>query len=354
MFQSSGGHLTVTNCSERVLKCLEIDNTKDPCTEAILMAAKGFLEDVGDGGTVLTSLICDLTALSAQTRRPGESTDLLREVMELCLAKYEHTLDLSSSCEMLALAKSVLSSKCHVTKSNVEPLALAVVRGFLESMPSSNSQESVRPLKVKLVTHGLSRGFTLEDGFLHCLSGGPTDADAVKKFLSFHDRRPFKTLILNVQLREELKEMEEMVDIVGEYDGSLRPHKKIASETHFQRILSHCSTHNIKILLNQKVVEEHFVRMCQKNGILCLDRLGNEGVDSLCSLTQTVPAASMNCGADISASHGCVDEVTVKRFGEKDYVQLRKGSVPAPTLMIGHYTEESGQDLKVRLKCGTE
>ncbi len=170
-FVNSGGHLSLAATSQRVLRCLDID---DPCCEAVLSSVRSFLSASGGGGggLYLGALTCELIRLlrplsPAQADRCAAE---LRAILSHCFTASRRRLDWSRSVDMVSLVQSVLTSKAWISVDESRSLAVSLIKGFLDTLPEGESSVKSHRLRVKVV-HGRGDRPRLVKGFLHRCGG---------------------------------------------------------------------------------------------------------------------------------------------------------------------------------------
>ncbi len=159
-FVGSTGHLSLTATSRRVLRLLEL---QDPCCESVLHASSAFLEtnNGSDGGTYYAALLCELTCMFRSLDRPEEASEVLQEAVRKCFEQSRLAIDWGSAGSVAAVLRTVLSSKPWLSKKEVTPLAVSMVKGFLNTLPGDNGL-----LQAKVV-HGAGEESRLFPGVLH-------------------------------------------------------------------------------------------------------------------------------------------------------------------------------------------
>ncbi len=166
-FVGSGGHLSLTATSQRILRSLELS---DACCEAVLAAVRAHLEEHRDGGLLSGILVCQLTRLLRPLSPPlaGASAGTLRQIFRSCLLRNRCHLDWGQARHVLALARSVLSSKPWLRPREVESLSLSLARGFLNTIPERAMDDGhYRQLLKTKVIHGRGDEHRLVSGFIY-------------------------------------------------------------------------------------------------------------------------------------------------------------------------------------------
>ena len=147
-FSSSADYLTVTNTSDRLFKCLELD--KDPCAHIIIESLKN-LHSVGvnDGGLYCASLITDLIYTFRNEETKTDFDTVLQTIKEI-LESTKSPISLTNLNDLRKTTISILKSKKYLfsNESEMEKLSLDLIKVFLSSLPTSENSQYLSPIYV--------------------------------------------------------------------------------------------------------------------------------------------------------------------------------------------------------------
>ncbi len=101
-----------------------------------------------------------------------------------------------------------------------------------------------------------------------------------------------RVLVLNLQLKSDLDELDELRGVRTEYDDDSSDSRERLARDLVKRIVGLCMQEDVGVVANQKVVAEELVMVFKEEGILCLDRLGSRNVEELCIETGATLIAS--------------------------------------------------------------
>ncbi len=101
---------------------------------------------------------------------------------------------------------------------------------------------------------------------------------------------PTRALALNLQLKSDLSELEDLEGIDFEFGSGAAGRKSAAGVV--KRLIAACRASDVGLVANQKVVAEEFVDAFRREGILCLERLGTRGIADFCTETETTIVGS--------------------------------------------------------------
>ena len=341
-FVSPTGHLTITRTSERMLKSLEVT---DLCVEAVIVAVKSYLERPNhDFGLTLGYLTSEFTLILKKFDLDLKHSMLLpifSEILRKSFESAEIEADFADIRLLMGLTRSILSSKRLISKSMLENHCIHVVKAFLSSIPAKDGQKLV-PVHVNVV-HGQTDDVEVLSGVLHYYP--EINIDSRWQWKPLNDQR-VKILVLNLQIKEDLCDLNELEGICSEY--SAKDVRSSLLRSKVEKLLQLCIEHKISIVANQKVVEEEIRQLFWKRGVLFLERLGTLTTKNLLDLSGAKLVTFMKFDSEMmEANFGEVDTVERLVKNGKSYLRFCKEQSPCITFWAEHFNEELCEEISV-------
>lgn len=144
---SSGGHVTVTSTSSKILHSLS--GLSHPILRLILAAVQGHLDNYSDGGLQTALLLVSLVQSSLDLPIPRalltqlyhHSLEILRNHLESCQWKIK--LDIGNMKSMMTLINSIIGTKpaCRLSESERRHIGVLILQAFVKSIPSGAARQ---------------------------------------------------------------------------------------------------------------------------------------------------------------------------------------------------------------------
>lgn len=344
----SGGHLTLTSSSKRLLSCLSI--TK-PVIQLIVSSAQGHLDAYSDGGLFLISFATSLAEMSIESDLNCKSlSEIFERLLTICI---EYTNLDSCGCKINAVlsdikfmkscVRTVIQSKplCKLSEDKLDFISRLIIEAFLNNMSESESNVGIHNIHIIC---NEDRCF-LESKLL---SGLMIQAPELSKFkvskwdLKRHreKRNRIKVAMVTVSMSGDLEEMPDAkleVWNAVDLDSVL-----VEQEVKFcQQVIEA----GVGILLCQKVVHPKLKLKLRRAGLLVVDRLGLNMVAVVCKISGASPIRSLLTYIDEN-SFGWVDKIEHVIDCRRSYLLLTREATPVSTLILCHEEEETLEELK--------
>ncbi|KAL9989194.1 hypothetical protein ACROYT_G003717 [Oculina patagonica] len=159
---SSGGHVTVTSTSSKILHGLS--GLSHPIPRLILSAVRGHLDAYSDGGLRTALLLLSLIQSSFDLPVPRSlvtqinqhSLEVITNHLQSC--RWKMNVDIGHMKSMLSIVNSIIGTKpaCHLSESDKQHISVLVIKAFLQSLPSNTTKDCsapvAAPLPVQIVT----------------------------------------------------------------------------------------------------------------------------------------------------------------------------------------------------------
>lgn len=344
----SGGHLTLTSSSKRLLNSLSI--TK-PVIQLLVSSAQGHLDVYCDYGLFLISFA---TSLAKSSMESGLNCKILSEIYEKFLTLCVEYLN-SDECGckinavmsdikfMKSCVRTVIQSKplCRLNKDNLDFIPRLIIEAFLCSI--SDSESTIGNENVHIMCHeeGSIKDCKLVNGLM-------LQAPELSKYKKLNldikrhgtTRNKIKVAMVTVSMSGD---MEEMPDANLEvWNGVKLDNLLVEQEMKFcQQIIEA----GIGILLCQKVVHPKLKLELRESGVLVVDRLGLNLVGVVCKISGSSPIRSLLTAVQKS-SFGWLDKVDHVLECGRSYLLLTREASTVSTLILCHEEEESLEELK--------
>lgn len=345
----SGGHLTLTSSSKRLLNTLSI--TK-PVIELLVSSAQGHLDAYKDGGLFLLSLTCSLIMASVES-------DLNRRILSEIYEKFltlcvEYLNSDECACKINAVladigfvkscVRTVVQAKplCRLNDEKLDLISRLLIEAFLTTVSDTGSSTAVNE-SVHIISH---EGRDVLEGKL--VTGLMLQAPELSKFkvvkldMKRHsgEGNRIKVAMVTVSMSGDL---EEVPDVKLEvWNGVDLESALVEQEMKFCQQIVECG---VGMLLCQKVVHPKLKLELKRSGVIVVDRLGLNIVGTICKLTGACPIRSLLTSVQES-SFGWLDNIEhVLEYG-KSYLLLRREATLVSTLVLCHQEEEMLEELK--------
>ena len=287
IFQNqSGGHLTLTSSSKRLLSSLSI--TK-PVIQLLVSSAQGHLDAYKDGGLFLLSLATSLIKTSVES---DLNCKILSEIYEkfltLCV---EYLSSDECSCKvnvvlsdikfMKSCVRSIVQAKplCRLNEEKLDLISRLLIEAFLTSVTDTDSAiESIHVI-------GIDDKDVLESKLVNGLMLQAPELSKYKK-LAFDFKRHkkeqnrIKVALVTVSMSGDLEEMPDAKLEV--WNGVDIDSVLVEQEMKFCQQIVKCG---VGLLLCQKVVHPKLKLELKRSGVLVLERLGLNIVGTVCKGT---------------------------------------------------------------------
>ncbi|GAB6022358.1 hypothetical protein CHUAL_006478 [Chamberlinius hualienensis] len=349
----SGGHVTVTSSSTRILKNLKVSN---PVVRVITSAATTHLNQFSDGGCYFMFLISDLVvklweltdeiSQSAISRIFEEISRILVEhLKESCNFKVK--IEFESLKTLMHIVRSVLSSKpgCQLSKQQESHIVNLILRVFFEGMPAVDCSDTDLGTVHYISVCGVSpQNSQLFPGLLFYqkdLEWTIYDRNLIDEYSG---RKNFCCALFRVSLSGDAD-----VQGLSEAEWTINGGVNAAIDACTAQILKLCQqivSAEVKIVACQKVIHPAVNRYLKQHGVITLDRLGQINFNALVDLSGSVPIESYISPLDPSCL-GQIEFVSSIALHDKLYCHFGRHSSRVHTLMLCNYYEESLEELNI-------
>lgn len=344
----SGGHLTLTSSSKRLLNSLSI--TK-PVIQLLVSSAQGHVDVYSDCGLFLISFA---TSLAKSSLESGLNCKILSEMYEKLLTLCVEYLNSDEcGCKMNVVmsdikfmkncVRTVIQSKplCRLNKDNLDLIPRLIIEAFLCSISDSESVIGTENVHIMCHDNGNVKDCKLVSGLMLQapeLSKYKTLNLDIKKYGARRSR--IKVAMVTVSMSGD---MEEMPDAKLEVlDGVKLDNALVERQMNFcQQIIED----GIGILLCQKVVHPKLKLELRESGVLVVDRLGLNMVGVVCKISGSSPIRSLLTAVQEN-SFGWLDKVDHVIESGRSYLLLTREASTVSTLILCHQEEESLEELK--------
>lgn len=347
---NSGGHVTVTSCSQRLLSNISLKNSILSLLSSALHSQN---RNCSDGGLLTGMFILNLLETFSQSEYHPHLISEILELLQFHISsymsgdecKFKVKLDFTSMNDMLTVAKTLIGSKplCGLGEKDLEFTAKLVVETFLSSFNDGKSGN------VQYVT---VEGLPVTDSELleGILFEVPQIATYLTKGNPIHD---IKKLNLSLENNDQkliscIKVFSVGISLSGDSDSFLDDVtyeittditladaivKKIMVLAKF------CVDENVGLLACQKVVHPRVKAFLSENNILVLDRLGSPYMDPFCQLSGSQSYTSLSVPSDVSC-FGYLSNVKHCIYNARSYLHLQGFQPDDFTLITNHFIME--------------
>ena len=284
----SGGHLTVTSSSKRLLTSLSI--TK-PVIQLLVSSAQGHLDAYKDGGLFLLSLAISLIKTSVES---DLNCKILSEIYEKYLTLCVEYLSspecpckvnvvLSDIKFMKSCVRTVVQAKplCRLNEEKLDLISRLLIEAFLTSVTDTESAiESIHVIGLEdtdVLDSKLVNGLMLQAPELSKYRKQTFDFKRHKK-----EKNRIKIAVVTVSMSGDLEETPDAKLEV--YNGVDIESVLVDQELRFCEQIVKCG---VGLLLCQKVVHPKLKLELKRSGVLVVERLGLNIVGTICKITGT-------------------------------------------------------------------
>ena len=336
VFVTAAEALRVTSTSDRIVENL-LHVVQCPLAESVLYAVKSHLRSVGDGGLQLGGFILELLSNDfpdfAATRTFAEES--LKNAFDRQVIK----IDVSSANQMLALTRSILGSKAL----DVTAHSIKILEAFLTSLPSELNSCVMCKLNLNVVS-SQDQGVQFMSGVVH-----PFPEKLETKEIA--QRTNCKLLLMNVQLKNHMKEMSEVqtADIDLKYS---QEYEEIAMKTLAERLAAFCLKNGVDVVANQRVICPELQEVFSKSGLFAIERLGTVTTQRLQCLSGAKIVTDLEGflgleSHEASGFFGHLDRISYPTILGKPCIHFESTKQRCATVLVTHFEDEKCEELKV-------
>lgn len=359
LHNNSGGHVTVTTCSGRLLHSMSV---KKPALKLVTAAVQEHLRLYADGGN-LAGLVClllveGMLSHCAQLHRKltaeiyevllGWCTDILNRQDSDC----HHSINFSSHHDLKVLANSVVGSKvgCLLFGAEKEHIVGLLVDAFLnvftavDSSGISSNIDSVRFLCIEGAPPSEScsiEGLLFESPHIPIYR---SNVVCLKKLTTGNYLGFVSVALFNISLSGD---SDDFVDAVYELNCDIDLEDGILEK--IAKCFDWLVGKGVGLLACQKVVHPLLKQQLGEQGMMCLDRLGLPNAKRLCRISGCRPLSVLEPSLLMACDLGHLTSVNHRVINNKSYLQLQ-GSNPdscgGTTVLLSHWSEEALQEMQ--------
>ncbi|XP_017292178.1 McKusick-Kaufman/Bardet-Biedl syndromes putative chaperonin isoform X2 [Kryptolebias marmoratus] len=260
-------------------------------------------------------------------------TDYLKQGGCGCKVK----LDLCSGRDLVALARSVVSSKpaCVLTEPECVHISRLAVRAFLLTVPCDTPGSVSLGQTVRVSVEGLPVTHS-------AVVPGLLVDTAEDVYLSQPCSLPHPLVLFSASLAGDLSELG---------DGLIEVHPRVDSDSQVLSQLLELGNQvvrdGVKVFVCQKVIHPVLQLYLTSHGVTVVERLGVTLMEPLIQLTGAQPVATLHSAVQPTA-YGQVGGLSVRRFGSKTMLHLQAcGESAICTIILCHRNETMLNELKV-------
>ncbi|XP_060587993.1 molecular chaperone MKKS-like [Ruditapes philippinarum] len=347
---TSGGCLTLTSSSRRLLQCLSV---KKPVIQLLVSATQGHLSAFSDAGLFLSSFAADLVIRSIDC---CQSEKILAEVYELFLTLsldylnsddcgFKYPAIISDLSFMKIFVRSILGTKQLPQWNGIKlgHISNIIIETFLQCVTDGSRSLHVSDNICVMASLGLD---VLNS---YNVSGVLLPAPEMSKFKA----RPLKPKRVNLHSNNSIKVALITTSMSGDLDELAGVRYEVSQNIPTDGIIiddlsNICDTmvqFDVGLVLCQRVMHPKLKHSLHKSGLIVVDRIGLQLVKYIINLTGCVP---IQC-AEISLSEnifGYIDDVQHVIVNKLSYLHLTRADNPVSTLMLYHHQEEPLNELK--------
>ncbi|XP_068695767.1 molecular chaperone MKKS-like [Montipora foliosa] len=353
---SSGGHVTVTSMSSRILHSLS--GLSHPILRLILSAVRGHLDNYSDGGLQTTVFLLSLVQSSLDLPIPRalipqlyqHSLEFLRSHLDSC--QWKMKLDFGKMKNMLTIINSIIGTKptCGLSQSDRQHIGVLIMQAFVKSLPSrtphqDSSEEVLSPEPIPIVT---CEGDSVEDSRI--LEGVVLRAPDIAIFQ--HQRKTLvgstvKVALYNISMAGDTDEW--FASDVRTETTSTGDNFSITSAVLRQmiKLADWLIAVGVRVVACQKCVHPALKQYLRDKGAFVIDRLSILHISAVQRLTGAQILSTFR--EDISeASFGQLDRIDHLILNDKSYIHLlpKSASSQVNTLVLCSPEETSLEELK--------
>ncbi|XP_034408168.1 McKusick-Kaufman/Bardet-Biedl syndromes putative chaperonin isoform X1 [Cyclopterus lumpus] len=340
-----GGHVVTTSTSSVLLPAI---SSSQPFINLIKTSILNHVSRFSDCG-LFAAVLC-LSLIEHATRsglRGGVAIRVNTHLLGLCTSYLQREdcgckvkLDFCSSHSLVALARSVISSKpaCALTEPEALHVSKLAVRAFLLTVPCQSPGEVTLG---KIVTVCVEGHAVLNSAVFPGLLVDALDVLLVDGSESAHSN-PLRVVVFSASLAGDLAELG---------DGTIDVHPGADTDSQILDQLLELGKRvvrdEVKLCACQKVVHPVLQHYLQSHGVVVIERLGIALMEPLAQLTGAQPVATLHTTIPARA-YGKVRGLSVKPFGSKTMLHLHpSGESSICTMILCHRNETMLSELKV-------
>ncbi|XP_062604775.1 molecular chaperone MKKS-like [Saccostrea cucullata] len=345
---ASGGHVTLTSSSGRLLPVLSISK---PLLKLLVTSAEGHLQKFSDGGLSLMAWCLNIVE-SAENSVVNNRVliELNEELMDLALSVLNAdsfpgkvNLSLSNTVQILSQVKTILSSKplCKMSDECLKHIASLLVECFLTSV----KEDRTNAYGVMILT---SEGTSVDQSkyLPGILLLYPEISSSHTKTLHFNKIQDGRILVALVTTSMS-GDSEEVIQ--GQYHQNTEVN---AQQTVIEYIMTFCNRiidHKVGVVMCQRVIHPKIKTYLRGKGIFVIERMGARITSFVQDLTGAIPIDSFSC--DPKKNLGWLDAIDHVILNKKSYLHLQRADRGVNSLLLYGMEEETVSELK--LVCET-
>ncbi|XP_061174038.1 molecular chaperone MKKS-like [Saccostrea echinata] len=345
---ASGGHVTLTSSSGRLLPLLSISK---PLLKLLVTSAEGHLQKFSDGGLSLMAWCLNIVESAENSVVNNRCLiELNDELMELALSVLNSdsfpgkvNLSLSNTVQILSLVKTILSSKplCKLSDECLKHIASLIVECFLSSVKEDHKNANCIMI---LTSEGLSVDQSkYVPGILLLYPEISSSNIKTLHFNMIQDRRILVALV-TASMSGDSEEV-----IQGQYHQNAEVN---AQQTVIEYIKTFCNGiigHKVGVIMCQRVIHPKIKSHLREKGIFLIERMGARISSFVQDLTGAIPIDSFSC--DPKKNLGWLDAIDHVILNKKSYLHLQRADRGVNSLLLYGMEEEIVSELK--LVCET-
>ncbi|XP_034464128.1 McKusick-Kaufman/Bardet-Biedl syndromes putative chaperonin [Hippoglossus hippoglossus] len=340
-----GGHVVTTSTSSVLLAAI---SSSQPLVSLITTSILNHVSRFSDCGLFAATLCLDLIEQAKQSGLRGNvCIRLNRHFLGVCVSYLQRgdccckvKLDFCSSHNLIALARSVISSKpaCMLTGQETLHISKLAVQAFLLTLPCD------KPGTVSLgqtVTISVEGHSVLNSAVFPGLLVDVTGVLCIDKSenLSSH---PLRTLLFSASLAGDIPELG---DGIIEVSSGVDTDAQILDQ--LLDLGKQAVEDDVKLFVCQKVIHPVLQQYLRSQGVIVIERLGITHMEPLILLTGAHPVATLHTALPAKA-YGKVRDLSIRQFGSKTMLHLlAPGESAICTMVLCHRNETMLSELKV-------
>ncbi|KAL7383992.1 hypothetical protein ABVT39_022036 [Epinephelus coioides] len=340
-----GGHVVTTSTSSVLLSAI---SSSQPFINLIKTSIVNHVSRFSDCG-LFAAILC--LSLIEQAKQSGVRRNVAirvnKHLLGLCISYLQQEdcgckvkLDFCSSQSLIALARSVISSKpaCVLTEPEAFHISRLAVQAFLLTVPC-NSPGIVS--LGKIVTISVEGLPVLNSAVFPGLLVDMPDVFCLNKAENLHSN-PLCMVLFSASLAGDLSELG---------DGMIEVHPGVDTDSQILDQLLEVGKQvvkdEVKLFVCQKVIHPVLQQYLRSRGITVIERLGINLMEPLSQLTGAQPVATLHTTIPAKA-YGMVRELSIREFGSKTMLHFHPPENSAIcTMILCHRNETMLSELKV-------
>ncbi|XP_060943789.1 McKusick-Kaufman/Bardet-Biedl syndromes putative chaperonin [Limanda limanda] len=340
-----GGHVVTTSTSSLLLAAI---SSSQPLVNLIKTSVLNHVSRFSDCGLFAACLCLDLIEQAKQSGLRGNTCIRLnRHFLGECVSYLQRDdccckvkLDFCSSHNLIALARSVISSKpaCMLTVQETLHISRLAVQAFLLTLPCDTPGTVSLGQTVTICVEGHSvLNSAVFPGLLVDVTGVPCINES--EHLSSH---PLCTLLFSASLAGDIPELG---DGIIEVSSGVDTDAQILDQ--LLDLGKQAFEDDVKLFVCQKVIHPVLQHYLRSRGVIVIERLGITLMEPLILLTGAHPVATLHTTLPAKA-YGKVRDLSIRQFGSKTMLHLlAPGDSAICTMVLCHRNETMLSELKV-------